>query len=190
MVDQDARRKVVEAVFASTGEALSEKDPLVVATLFYADTVRAAAREAVSIILAAGDSQRAAVERTGAEQRAANESAAAGQRVALEEAQLLLRKLAAERKAMGEDLEKRIQQCMRQAVTGEPAKIQSRRTALQILGAVAAGVVLTAAVEFMMFGLSFSWVNDMQVGRAFLRAAPSLDPDLRNRLIKHFEKQH
>ena len=164
-IEEDQRR-LAETVFAVTGEKLPQNDPLVVAALFYADTLRQASKEAASVILAAGDNQR----------------------VALEEAQLLLRRLAAERKAMGEDLEKRIQQCMRQAVTGEPSKSHNRRTAIQILGAVAAGVVLTAAVEFMMFGFSFSWVNDMQVGRAFLRSAPSLDPDLRKRLLEHFEK--
>lgn len=188
MVREDDKRRLAEAVFAVTGEKLPQDDPLVIAALFYAETVRSAGAEAAAAIQAAGAEAAAAVRAAGLEQAAAVGKRNAVQEGALQEVVILLRRAAAERNAIGEDMGTRMQKCLSQAIHKQPTGAPVRRSAMEVVATIAAGVVLLFCVEFVWFDYSMDWVNDLRTGRKFNRSVPTLDPDLRKRLIEHIEK--
>lgn len=176
MAREDEKRRVAEAVFAVTGEKLPQDDPLVVAALFYADTLRSAGAEAAAAI------------RSAAAEQSEVAKASTGQHPSLEEVILLLRRAAAERSTLVDDLDKRIQRSLHKVVQQRPAGAPLRRSAMEVVATLAAGVVLLFCVEFVWFDFSLDWANDVRTGRAFNRSVPTLAPDLRKRLIEHIEK--
>ena len=95
---------------------------------------------------------------------------------------------AAERKGLVADIEKRVQQCLRQASPKQSTDAGTRRSVMEFVAVFAAGVVLLFSVEFVWFDYSLDWTNDVRTARKFKRTVQTLDPDLRKRLIEHIEK--
>lgn len=189
---EDDQRRLAETVFAVTGQRLPADDPLVVAALFYADTLRHASADAAQSILATGQTAGAMLtEAVVSACDAAREAQTTMQTTAeamMQAAAAERKEAATDRKALVTDIEKRVQQCLRQAAPRQSSDACTRWTATELVAAVAAGVVLLFCVEFVWFDFSLDWTRDVRAGRAFNRLVPTLAPDLRKRLIEHIEK--
>jgi hypothetical protein len=158
MVDSDERLRLINEVFAATGRKLTEDDPLTVAALFYAVTVRAAGKEAARDVTAAAAPLIEAAE------------AAAKDRAALAD-------------AFSARLDKHVRQAVKaQADQGDKLIPQWHATVAFVAGAIGVLLATIVACDF-----SVSWPNQAAVGRDFLRALPSMEPELRAKLLDHVE---
>jgi hypothetical protein len=183
---QADQQRLTELVFAITGDKLPKDDPLVVAALYYAATLREAAKDAATMIISAGEIERGELARIAVE----ISDDGANARLAVEEAKRLLRSASTAQQALADSFENRMTKTLR-----ETAKLQAKQDGQgmvslvhALLGALAAllsGAVLFAFGTAAVCGYSFSWVNDASVGRAFLRSLPTMDPRLRQKLIDH-----
>jgi hypothetical protein len=168
------RQAVVTAVFAVTGKKVDEDDPIVVAALFQAYTMREATREAVEQIADVGQAVKIAVDDA---RKAADEASAISRRAAFDE------------KARADALEARVRKAVLEAgrvhlsQDGPPTGWRGVIAGL-VIGVFFAGGVMSVACNF-----SFSWVSDARLGAEFRKVIPSLEPSLRNKLMKHLEKR-
>jgi hypothetical protein len=185
---QEDQQRLTELVFAVTGEKLPSDDPLVVAALFYADTLRVAAKDAAELVESAGSAEREHLTRTAVEIRDAGASA----RLLVDESKHLLLTAANVQKALADSFEARLTEALRDA-----AKVQARQNGISMisvqhaaLGALVAlllGAALFAFGTAGVCGYSFSWMNDASVGREFLRTLPTMNPTLRKKHVDHLQ---
>jgi hypothetical protein len=168
------RQAIVTAVFAVTGKQVDEDDPIVVAALFQAYTMREATREAVEHIAHVGQAVKVAVDDA---------------RKAADEASVISRRTAFDEKARADALEARV----RKAVL-EAGRVQLRQDSPPtgwhgVVAGLVVGVFFASGAVAVACNFSFSWVSDARLGAEFRRVIPSLEPSLRNKLMKHLEKR-
>jgi len=181
MTHSDERRAVVTAVFAATGKKVDEDDPIIVAALFQAHTMREAVGAAVVQVAEAGQVVKVAADEARravlAAEAASRMAAAAFERMSSDRAQLL------------KTVEAQIAKCLKLACKGQSSREDSRSFPIwyAVAGSVVGAVVISAA---MMFALQRNSVHAQEaaVGRAFARVVPGLDPKLREQLMQHLRK--
>jgi len=167
------RRAVATAVFAATGKKVDEDDPIIVAALFQAYSVREAGRESAAQITEAG---KALVDAVSDAREAAAEAGA------------IARQAAAERKATADALEARVRKALKDA-----GRVQSTHEAPPegwrgVFAGVAFGLLLAGGLIVIACNFSFAWIQDARIGAEFKRVLPKLEPSLRDELMEYFEK--
>jgi hypothetical protein len=197
------KKCIAEAVFAVTGQRLPEDDALVVAALFYANTVRRAGDVAVQLITDAGSQMtedikktldeaiavlQASVDQVQADVRKASKAAESASQVAL----AVSRQAAIQQGAFVEILDAGMNKHTQKVLRGQREPVVKEIVPrLRMLAAGLGGALAFGLANFAACGYSLSWVHDASTGREFLRAAPYLSPDLRAALIAELEKfQH
>lgn len=200
------RQAIAEDVFRATGMKVSSSDPAVTAALYYSHKVREAGDAAAASIQEAVAVQQAAFEEScvriqaGIEKHQASleevalaaTNAGAAYKSALDEAKLVVRRSAAERESLADSIEARLSKrvgtmSQGQATQDGQSVVTLRQAALAMSAALVLGAILFALGTAAVCGYSFSWMNDASVGREFLRTLPTMDPDLRNKLVHHLE---
>jgi len=167
------RRAVTTAVFAATGKKVDEDDPIVVAALFQAYSVREAGRESAAQITKAGQ---ALVDAVNDARKAAAEAGA------------MARQAAAERKACADALETRVRKALKDAERLQSTHEGPPQGWRGVFAGVAFGLLLAGGVMTVACNFSFAWIQDARIGAEFKRVLPKLDPSLRDKLMDYFEK--
>lgn len=182
MSHTDERRAVVTAVFAATGKKVDEDDPIIVAALFQAYTMREAVREATGQISEVG----LAVKRAAGEAHQAVIAAEAASRSAASG----FDRISADRVNLLKSVETQMMKCIKLASNGQSSAHDFRYIPLSyaVGGAVACAVALSAA---FMFGLErgTTQAEEAAVGRSFSRVLPELDPKVRAHIMEHLRKK-
>lgn len=168
------QQAIVTAVFAVTGKKVDEDDPIVVAALFQAYTMREATREAVEQIADVGQAVKVAVDDA---RKAADEASAISRRAAFDE------------KARINALEARVRKAVLEAGRVQFSRDGPPTEWRGVIAGLVMGVLLAGGVMSVACNFSFSWVSDARLGAEFRRVVPSLEPSLRNKLMKHLEKR-
>jgi hypothetical protein len=168
------RRAVVTAVFAATGKKVDEDDPIIVAALFHASTMRDASRAAAGQIAEAGQAVKLAADDA--------------RKVAVETGSLL-RQAAADEKRRADALEARITKAIREAGRTQSSDGGPPRGWRGVIAGLAVGFVMAGGIISVACGFSFSWVTDARIGAEFRRVVPTMDPTLRDKLMEHLEKR-
>jgi len=168
------RRAVATAVFAMTGKKVDEDDPIIIAALFQAYTMREASREAASMIVDAGTAVKLAV---------------ADARSVAAEAGAIAKQAVADRKALADAISVQVKKAIREAggvqSTQEGIRPDWRRLlAAMIFGFLFAGLGMAVACNF-----SFSWIADARLGSQMRRAFPHFDPVVQDKIIHYLKKQ-
>jgi hypothetical protein len=163
----EKKKRIVDDVFSVTGAKMEPSDPLVIAALYYSHEIRTAGDEVSTQLWGA-----------------AADLLAASKLVSTANAAIM-----ADRAKFLRDVEGHIVAC---AKTASKAQASSRPlgyvpTWYAVLGAVTSAVLLVAA---WTAGIErgTAQANDAEVGRAFSRAVPTMDPKLRTQLLKHLRK--
>lgn len=167
------RRAVATAVFAATGKKVDEDDPIVVAALFQAYSVREAGRESAAQITEAG---KALVDAVNDARKTAAEAGA------------IARQAAAERKASADMLEARVRKALKDAGRSQSPHEGPPQGWRGVLAGAALGVFVSGGALAVACNFSFSWVQDARIGAEFKRVLPKLDPSLRDKLMEYLEK--
>lgn len=188
MSEKDDQRRLAESVFAVTGEKLPEDDPLVVAALFYADTLRVAAKDAAATVASAGEIERAHLAHNAVKLGEATTATL----LLIDEAKRLVKSASAAQQLLADSFETRMHKAMReytkqQARQGGQGSVPTVHAGLAVIAALLLGAALFAFGTAAVCGYSFSWMNDASVGRAFLRTLPTMDPAQREKLVDHLQ---
>lgn len=166
------RREVVTAVFAATGKKIDEDDPIVVAALFQAYTMREVSRQAAEEIRQAGKDVAVA---------------AAEARRAAEEAALVAHRIEANDKRRLASLNDVVKKGLRAAGRRpEPPSTPPHGWRAAVYGVVF-GVFMAIGGISVACGFSFEWVADARLGAELRRVFPKLDPAIREQLIRQIE---
>jgi hypothetical protein len=168
------RRSVVTAVFAATGKKVDEDDPIIVAALFHAYTMREASREAAGRIADVGHTVQQAVDEA---------------RKAALEARAIVRQVAAEEKKRAGALDARVTKALREAGRVHSSEDGPPTGWRGVMAGMAMGLLLFGGLLSVVCGFSFSWISDSRIGAEFRRAVPTMDPSLRDKLIADMEKR-
>lgn len=168
------RRAVVTAVFAATGKKVDEDDPIIVAALFYAYTMRKASREAVGQIAEAGEAVKQVVDEA--------------RKVAVE-AGTIARTAAVDEKKRADALDARITKAIREAARTQSSNAGPPTGWRGVMAGLAVGFFIAGGIISVACGFSFSWVTDARIGAEFRRVVPTLEPALRDKLMEHLEKR-
>jgi len=174
MYDAAQMRAITADVFAVTGKKMDEDDPIVVAAFFQAHIMRQATREAAGQIAEAGKAVKVAVDDACK---------------VVADATALARQTAADQKAYVNAVDICLRKAIREAGRVESSQVSPPRGWRGVLAGVVLGVFVAAGLLSIACDFSFSWVHDASVGRAYMRAIPTLEPSLRQKLLKHVEKQ-
>lgn len=175
MQDAVERRKAVNEVFVATGVQVDESDPIIVAALFQAYMTREAGQVAAAQMLAASE----AVQAMANEAKAAAANAAATMRL-----------VAAERKALGDAVEVRVKKAIREASHVQSSQEGPPTGWRGVLAGIAFGIILTGGLVGIACNFNRSLFSDARLGAEWRQAYPTLPPNLRDKLIEHFEKQY
>jgi hypothetical protein len=188
MVSQTDRQRISEEVFAVTGEKLPADDPLVLAALFYAATVREAAATVRDAGTAAATRVTAAsVDLLEFAQSVADEHVAF---IAAFEARFerLAYEAAAERAAIVNACEARLEKHMHRVAEVKSKPDEEPMVPRWYLGAAfSGGAVAFALATFVACDFSVSWPTESAVGREFMRSLPSMPPKLKAELLEYVE---
>lgn len=168
------RRSVVTAVFAATGKKVDEDDPIIVAALFHAHTIREASLQAAGHIADVGRTVTQAVEEARS--------------VALE-AGAMIRQVTADEKKRAAVLDARITKALRESGRVGSSENSPPAGWRGVMAGMAMGILLFGGAISVACGFSFSWVSDASLGAEFRRSVPTMDPSLRDKLIAHLEKR-
>lgn len=169
------RRKVVTAVFAATGKKVDEDDPIIVAALFQAFTIREATRDAVDEIASAGQAVQVAADNA---------------RKAAVEVGAIARRAAADEKGRADALAVLVKKAVREARHMHSDQAGPPTGWRGVLAGAAFGFLLAGGAVSVACNFSFSWISDARLGKEFRRVIPSLEPSLRDKLMDHLEKRH
>jgi hypothetical protein len=167
------RRAVATAVFAVTGMKVDEDDPIIIAALFQAYTMREASREATSMILDASSVLKLAVDDARCNTR---------------EASAIVKQLAADRKALVDAIGVQVKKAIRDAGGVESTQDGIRRDWRRLLAAIAFGAFFTGGAMAVACNFSFSWIADARLGSQMRRAFPHFDPVVQDKIIHYFDK--
>jgi hypothetical protein len=182
MNHSDERRAVVNAVFAATGKKVDEDDPIIVAALFQAHTMREVVREATGQIAEAGlmvkraadDAHRAVVASEAASRSAAS----------------VLERMSGDRTQLVKAVETQMVKCVKLVSKGQSG-VQGFSDIpfwYAIGGAFAGAVVITISL-MSGFERGSAQATEAAVGRSFSRVVPELDPKVREHLLEHLRKK-
>lgn len=164
------RRAVATAVFAVTGKKVDEDDPIIIAALFQAYTMREASREAASMIMEAGTAVKVAV---------------ADARSVVVEASAIA---AADRKALADAIGTQVKKAIREVAGPQSSQESARPDWRRLLAAMAFGFVFAGGAMAVACNFSFSWVADARLGSQMRRAFPHFDPVVQDKIIHYFDK--
>lgn len=168
MLVSSDRKAIAEAIFSITGDKVAESDPVVTAALFYAHQVREAGRHASQEIIGA----------SGAAVNAAKAVETAAKRMEIE------------RDKLAQELETRVLKCIRIA-KGSPVGPVSAFAfvpAWCVFAALVCGATLSLVVGAWSGKFSWDLSQEAAIGRSFIRSLPTLDPDVKAKLIEHMRK--
>lgn len=168
MVDPNEKRRIAQEVFAITGVAVPEDDPIVLAALFTAHTMQQTARDAASRITMATAPSRAIVD-----------SAAA-----------LVEKAVANNKVLADTIELRVKKAVRDASRTQSTHEGPPQGWRGVLAGVAFGAVATAGAVGVACNFSFSWTKDAALGRVFQAVYPTLTDRSKKEWSRQVEKLH
>lgn len=168
MVDVNEKDRIVQEVFAITGMAVPENDALVLAALFYSHKLQETARDAVSQI----------------------NMASASTRTVIDAAAALVQKSVANNKVLADTIESRVKKAVREANRIESSGEGPPTGWRAVFAGIAFGILLTGGVISVACGFKYSWISDARFGAEWKRVLPDLPPELRDKLIEHFEKRH
>lgn len=184
----EERKKIVDEIFRVTGRIVLDTDPVVTAALFFSHKLLEAGTIAAKQISDAAVTAQASVQAAQlacqtlqVEQRRFVEIAAGECAARASESK-------AERSKMAAEIDAKVQRWAKTVGRVQSTDSGRRISAWYPFAAFFAGIALSLGVEFVWFDFSLNWTNDLLVGRAFNRAKPNFDPDLRKRLIEYFEK--
>lgn len=167
MLDDNEKRRIAQEVFAITGVAVAENDPLVLAALFYAHKMQEAARQAAGQITTASASTRSVVQ----------------------DAAEAVRKATASNKALVDMIDARFQKGLRQVAKSQSTHGTGSSNSIRLVfGAFMAGAVAVVLGIAFASGFSYSWMQDAADGRAFNRVRASLDPGTRAKIMAQLKK--
>jgi hypothetical protein len=167
------RRAIAAAVFAVTGKKVDEDDPIIIAALFQAHTMREASREAASLITDAGAAVKVAV---------------ADARSVAAEASAMVKQASADRKALADSIAVQVKKAIRDAGGIQSAQESVSSGWRQLLAAMVFGALFTGGVISIACNFSFSWVADARLGSQMKRAFPHFDPVVQDKIIQYFDK--
>jgi len=180
----EERRRVTAEVFEATGKKCAEDDPIIIAALFQAHSVRAASREAVEqitrateVVLAAADDARKAVVRAEAVARHAADDRKAFAQTA-----------GAAQKALADAIDARVKKAVREAGRFQSTQAGPPGGWRGVVGGVALGIFITIGTMLVACDFSLTWFSDARFGAEWKRVLPSLDPALRDKMIEHYQK--
>lgn len=177
----DERRAVVNAVFAATGKKVDEDDPIIVAALFQAFTMREVVREASAQIAEAG----LAVKRAADDAHRAVVASEAASRSAA----VVLERMSAERTQLVKAVEAQMVKCLKQASKGQSSAKGMRDIPFwYAVGGALAGAVVLAVAFTVGIQHGSSLAEEAAVGRSFSRIVPTMDPKLKQQLMEHLRK--
>jgi hypothetical protein len=180
------RRAVTAEVFAATGKKCADDDPIIIAALFQAQTIRGAGQEAVEQIAQAAEALMSAVE--SASKVAANAEAIAQHAAADRKA--FANTAATERRALADAVEARLKKSYRD-LGGAQSTQEGIPTGWRgVLAGAALGFFMAVALLSIACNFNSSLLADARLGAEWKQVFPALPPALRNQLLEHFEKQH
>ncbi|MBD8531683.1 MULTISPECIES: hypothetical protein [unclassified Massilia] len=168
------QQAVMTAVFAVTGKKVDEDDPIIVAALFQAYTMREATREVTGQIAEASQALKVAVD----EARKLGIEACA-----------ITRRAASDEKVRAEALEARIKKALRGAGPVLSCEVGPPAGWRGVIAGLALGVLITGGVMSVACNFSFTWISDARLGAEFRAIVPSLEPTFRDKLIEHLERR-
>ena len=161
---------------------MDEDDPIIVAALFQAHTMREAIGAAAVQIAEAGQVVKVAADEAHravlAAEAASRLAAAAFERISGDRAQLL------------KAVESQMAKCLKLASKGQSSTEVSRSFPIwyAVVGFVVGAVVVLAAMMIVLERNSIL-AQDAAVGRALTRVVPALEPKLREQLMQHLRKK-
>lgn len=167
------RRAVATAVFAMTGKKVDEDDPIIIAALFQAYTMREASREAASMIVDAGAAVKAAV---------------ADARSVAAEASAIANQACAGHKALADAIGAQVKKAIREAGGAPSPREGLRPDWRRLLAAMVFGALFTGGAMAVACNFSFSWIADARLGSQMRKAFPHFDPVVQDKIIYYFEK--
>jgi hypothetical protein len=167
------RRAVATAVFAVTGKKVDEDDPIIIAALFQAHTMREVSREAASMITDAGMSVKVAV---------------ADARSVAAEASAIVKLAAADRKALADAISAEVKKAIRDAGGVQSTQESIRPDWRQLFAAMVFGAFFTGGAISVACNFSFSWIADARLGSQMRLAFPHFDPVVQDKIIDYFDK--
>lgn len=167
------RRAVATAVFAVTGKKVDEDDPIIIAALFQAYTMREASRKAASMIVDAGTAVKVAV---------------ADARSVAAEAGAIAKQAAADRKALADAIGAQVKKAIRDANGVQSTQESIRPDWRRLVAAMAFGAFFTGGALAVACNFSFSWIADARLGAQMRRAFPHFDPVVQDKIIHYFDK--
>jgi hypothetical protein len=165
---RDKRNQIAADVFAATGAKVDGYDPLVISALFYSQQLREA-----------GASVAAKLDTAALELRSASNTTAATN------ASLL-----ADRAKLFKDIEAHVARCTKSVSKAQAGGLHLRYvpTWYAVVGALVGAVALAIAWNIGVIQ-GTARAEEAAVGRAFSKVVPSLDQNLRDRLLEHLRKK-
>lgn len=191
----EERRRITAEVFAATGKKCAEDDPIIVAALFQAETIRAASREgaeqivqaAQSVQAATDDTRKAAVNAEVSVQRAVANAATIAQ-LAAADRQAFAQAAATTHKALADSIEARVKKAIREAGRVHSTQGGPPQGWAGVFAGVALGIFIAAGAMLAACNFRLSWFADARLGAELNRVLPSIDPDVRDKFIEQFNK--
>ena len=195
-------RRVAAEVFETTGKKCADDDPIIVAALFQAHSIREASREAAAqfadaakrIQVAVEDARGAAADTAAVARQAVGEAAATARQAAADrkavadaaaaDRRALLAAMAVERKAFAETMEKHFKKAVREAAGRQSIQAGLARDWRAALGYVAFGMFIMAGIVSVACQGSFSWIDDARIGKIFSQIYPKLSPAAKAEVMK------
>jgi hypothetical protein len=168
MEARSEHKRIQQEVYAITGQHVPEDDVMILAALFYAQKMQDAGRDAAGEVNAAAASTWMVV----------NESA------------VLLRKSLESNRALANAFESRLQKLVRQVEKRQAIPEGPPPGWRGVFAGVALGIFVTLGTMLVACNFSLTWFSDARFGAAWRHTLPSLDPALRDKLIKHYQKHH
>lgn len=159
-------KRIQQEVYAITGKHVPEDDVMILAALFYAQKMQDAGRDAAGQITTAGALTRAAVS----------------------EATALLRRSVESNKALADAFEARLHKVVRQVTKAQPSQEGPPQGWKGVLAGVALGIFITGGAMLVACNFRLSWFSDARFGAEWAVVLPSLPPDLRDKMIEHYQK--
>lgn len=180
----EERRRLTAEVFAATGKKCAEDDPIIVAALFQAHSVREAGREAVEqiaaaaqdVLVAVGEANKAAVRAEAVAKHASDDRKAFAQTAA------------AAQKALADTIDARVKKAVKEAGGFQSTQAGPPQGWRGVLSGIALGIFITVGAMLVACDFSLTWFSDARFGAEWKHTLPSLDSALRDKMIEHYQK--
>lgn len=191
----EERRRLTAEVFAVTGKKCAEDDPIIVAALFQAHSVREAGRDAVdqiaqavqAVLTSAADVNTAAVRAETVAKHAADERKAFAQ-AAADERKAFAQTASAAQKALADSIDTQVKKAVRDASRAQSTQEGPPQGWRGVVAGVVLGVFISFGTMLVACNFRLSWFSDARFGAEWAQTLPSLDPALRDKMIEHYQK--